>query len=215
MRTFGHLIAVLAVAAATWCGNSLLAEQPAVGPMEKLQKLAEHQGHPAAAVTQLKNFGFEVTSEMEAAAMGITPEDVKAAARRGGSIEARLEAVLKRPLTVDQKRRIADAGRDLVKNRESPSKDYLQDVARATGLSVQQIGKIASPTGRQEPAVDKAALAKIEGLVGRKLMARELNQIRAADERKQAAARSQQEAYARQLAKITGIPQKFVLELLP
>jgi hypothetical protein len=165
-------------------------------------------------VTQLGNFGFEVTPEMEAAAMGITPEDVKAASRRGGAIESRLEAVLKRPLTSEQKRRIADAGRDLARNLEGPRKDYLQDLARATGLSVQQIAKIASPTGRQDPAVDRSALAKIEALVGRSLMARELDQIRAADERKQAAARSQQEAYSRQLAKITGIPQKFVLELL-
>jgi uncharacterized protein YdbL (DUF1318 family) len=182
--------------------------------MERLQKLAERQGHPAAAVTQLRSLGFEATPDMEAAAMGITPEDVKAAARRGGSIESRLEALLKRPLTPQQKRLIADADRDLVQSLEGPRKDYVQDLARATGLSVQQVGKIALPTGRQDPAVDKTALTKIESLVGRRLMARELDQIRAADQRNQAAARSQQEAYARQLAKITGIPHKYVLELL-
>jgi hypothetical protein len=181
--------------------------------MEKLQKLAEHQGHPAAAVTQLKNFGFEVTPEMEAAAMGITPEDIKAAARRGGSIESRLEAVLKRPLSLEQKRRIADAGRDLARNLEGPRKDYLQDVALATGLSVAQAGQIVLSKGKQDPTVDAQAVAKTEKLLGRSLMARELDQIRTADERKQTAARSQQEAYARQLAKITGIPQKFVKQL--
>ena len=207
-------LGIFAVIAWSWAGSPLPAQQPAVGPMEKLQKLAEQQGHPAAAVTQLGNFGFEVTPEMEIAAMGIKPEDIKAAARRGGSIEARLEAVLKRRLGADQKQQIADASRQFARSLEAPRNEYVQDVARATGLSAAQVKQIAMPQGRQDATVDKAALAKIETTLGRKLVAGQLNQIRAADERKQSAAESQQEVFARQLAKVSGIPPKFVLELM-
>ena len=167
----------------------LAAQQPAAGPMERLQKLAEHQGHPAAAVTQLENFGFEVTPEMEAAAMGIQPEDVKAAARKGGSIETRLEALLRRPLTAEQKRRIADAGREFSQNLETPRKEYVESVSRATGLSLAQTTPIVLPKGKQDPTVDIPAVAKLEKLLGRKLIARELDQIRGADRQKRSAGR--------------------------
>ncbi len=195
-------------------GGHVYAKQPAAGPMEKLQKLAEQQGHPAAAVTQLGNFGFQVTPEMEAAAMGITPEDIRAAARRGGPVDARLEAVLKRPLTTDEKRRIADAARLLAQNLEAPRNEYLQDIARATGLSAAQIRQITQPKGRQEPVVDGAAVAKIEAALGQKLVARQLSQIREADKRRQSAADAQQQTFTRQIAQTSGIPQKFVAELM-
>jgi hypothetical protein len=214
MRARGHLIGALAVVAAISCGNPLCAKQPAAGPMARLQKLAEYQGHPAAAVTQLENFGFEVTPEMEAAAMGIKPEDVKAAALKGGSVESRLEALLRRPLTSEQKRRIADAGRELAQNLETPRKEYFESVSRTTGLSLAQTTPIVLPKGKQDPTVDIPAVAKLEKLLGRKLTARELDQIRSADRQKRSAAESLQEGYARRIAAVTGIPAKFVLELL-
>jgi len=214
MRARGHLIRALAVVAAILCGSPLCAQQPTAGPMERLQKLAEHQGHPAAAVTQLENFGFEVTPEMEAAATGIKPEDVKAAARKGGSVESRLEALLRRPLTLEQKRRIADAGRGFSQNLETPRKEYVESVSRTTGLSLAQTTPIVLPKGKQDPTVDIPAVAKIEKLLGRKLIARELDQIRSADRQKRSAAESLQEVYARRIAGITGIPAKFALELL-
>jgi hypothetical protein len=214
MRSLLASVGVVAVMAWVSAFSPAWAKQPNVGPMDKLQKLAEQQGHPEAAVKQLGNLGFQVTQDMEAAAMGITPDDVQAAARRGGAIDARLEAVLKRPLTADEKRRIADAARQFAASLEAPRQEYLQDIARATGLSAAQVQQIALPKGRQDPVIDTAALAKIEAALGHKLVARQLNQIRAADDRKRSAADTQQDVLTRQISQTSGIPPKFVAELM-
>jgi hypothetical protein len=108
----------------------------------------------------------------------------------------------------------SEASRQLAENLEDPRNEYLRDVARATEVPAAQVRQIAMPQGGQDPTVDKAALAKIETTLGRKLTARQLYLIRAADERRQSAVESQQEDFARQIGKVSGIPPKFVLELM-
>ncbi len=108
-RDCGMVMLILGMSLA--CGEVLAAPQPAIGPIRALQRLAERQGHPAAAAQDLRNFGHEVPPEIEAAALGITPEVVRHAIEAGGPLTSRLESVRGRPLSADQVRQVGEAER--------------------------------------------------------------------------------------------------------
>jgi hypothetical protein len=195
------------------CGQVLAAPQPAMGPIRALQRLAERQGHPAAAARDLRNFGYEVPPEIEAAALGITPEVVRRAIEAGGPLTARLESVRGRPLSADQVRRVGEAERQYARQLAPLRQKLAEDAARLTGLPDKKVRKIfARDDGT--PAAGKKAIAELEKQLGRRLSAGDANRLAAAREEFRAATLVPRSVLAQQAGKIAGIPQTVVQELL-
>jgi len=181
--------------------------------MRALQKLAEKQGHPEAAVKDLKNFDFEVPPDVEAAAAGVTPQALRKAIEQDGPLAARLATARGKPLSSDQTRRIGDAERQYARSRESREKKYIRDVAQITGLPESKLRKIlVGSQGR--PTGTKKALAEIEKSLGRRLAVGDANRFTAARDEFLAACESQRKSLARQVAKTAGVPQSVVWELV-
>ena len=195
------------------CGQVLAARQPAPGPTRALQRLAERQGHPAAAAKDLRNFGYQVPPEIEAAAAGITPEVVRRAIEVGGPLTSRLETVRGRPLSADQARRVGEAERDYARQLTPLRQKLAEDAARLTGLPESKVRKIfARDDGT--PAAGKKAIAELQKQLGRRLSAGDANRLAAAREEFRTATQGPRSALAQQAGKIAGIPQSVVQELL-
>jgi len=182
--------------------------------MRALQKLAEKQGHPGAAVQDLQNFGFAVPPDVEAAAAGVTEESLKKAVEQGGPLASRLATARAKPLSSDQTRRIGDAERQYARDRDPLEKKYVQDVVQITGLSEGRLRKILF-RNQGTPTSWKKAIAEIEKSLGRQLSAGDASRFASSREDFLSARESQRKAYARQVGKIAGVPQWVVLELVP
>jgi len=209
----GYRAVALIVGIALACGQAL-AKQPAPGPIKALQRLAEQQGHATAAVRDLKNFGFQVPPDVEAEAAGITPEVVRRAIEVGGPLTTRLETVRGKPLSADQSRRVGEAERKYAQQLAPLRQKLAQDAARLTGLSEKQVRKVfARDNG--SPAAWKRAIADLEKQLGRRLSAGDVNRLAAAREEFRSATQGPRSALAQQAAKIAGIPQSVVQQLLP
>jgi hypothetical protein len=192
---------------------ALAGRPPARGPTQALQRLAEKQGHPGAAAKTLKDFGYPVPPEIEAAAAGITPEAIRQAIAKGGPLTLRLETALRRPLSADQTRRISEAERDSARQLATARQKYVQDAAQSVGLPEDKVRKVLSrDTGK--PAAEKGAVAQFEKLLGHPLAAGDVNRFAAAREAFLAASQSERGAFAQKVGKIAGIPQSVVQELL-
>ena len=89
----------------------------------------------------------------------------------------------------------------------------MQDVAQVTGLSGSKVRKIVA-RDQGTPAAGKKALAEIEKSLGRRLTAGDANRVTAARDEFLAGCESQRKVLARQVAKITGLPQSVVWELV-
>jgi hypothetical protein len=181
--------------------------------MRALQKLAEQQGHPGAAVKDMRNLGFEVPPDVEAAAAGVTPEALRKAIEQDGPLTSRIEIARGKRLSPDQAKKIGEAERQVARDREPPQKKYVQDVAQITGLPESKARKILA-RDQGTPTAGKKALAEIEKSLGRRLTAGDVNRFTAARDEFLAACESQRKVLARQVAKITDLPQSVVWELV-
>lgn len=193
--------------------DSVAAKQPAPGPMRALQKLAEKQGHPEAAVRDLEDFGFQVPPDVEAAAAGVTPKALQKAIEQDGPLAARLETALGRPLSPAQTRQIQDAELQYADSLRPLQEKYAQDVAQITGLPQGKLRKIliskqGTPTGT------KKALAQIEKLLGRRLSAGDAGRCTDARDEFVAACESERTVLARQVAKTAALPRSVVWALV-
>ncbi len=209
----GLRLVALTVAVQIAVAGPLAARQPAPGPMRALQKLAEQQGHPGAAVKDLRNFGFEVPLDVEAAAAGVTPDALRKAIEQDAPLTSRIETARGKRLSSDQAKKIGEAERQLARDREPLQKKYAQDVAQITGLPESKARKIVA-RDQGTPAAGKKTLAEIEKSLGRRLAAGDANRFTAARDEFFAACQSQRKDLARQVAKITDLPQSVVWELV-
>ena len=192
---------------------SLGGEATRAGSDQGVQRLAEKQGHPAAAAQDLRNFGHQVPPEIEAAAAGITPEVVRHAIEVGGPLTSRLETVRGRPLSADQARRVGEAERDYARQLTPLRQKLAEDAARLTGLPESKVRKIfARDDGT--PAAGKKAIAELQKQLGRRLSAADVNRLAAAREDFRSATQGPRSVLAQQAGKIAGIPSSVVQELL-
>lgn len=193
--------------------DSVAARQPAPGPMRALQKLAEKQGHPEAAVRDLEDLGFQVPPDVEAAAAGITPKALQKAMEQDGSLAARLETALGKPLSPARTRQIQDAESQYAESLKPLQEKYAQDVSQITGLPQGKLRKILI-TKQGAPTGTKKALAEIEKSLGRRLSAGDAGRFTDAQDEFLAACQSERKVLARQVAKIAAVPLSVVWALV-
>jgi hypothetical protein len=205
---------VLAACFAWSAAGVLPAKEPAKGPAEALQQFAEKQGHGARTAKALRGAGYEVPPEIEEAVAASRAKGAKRPLPRVGSLVSRLETVLGRPLTVEEKDRIQKASDDFARRLEEPRKKFIAEVARSTRIPDDWIQGIMPSLENQDPSADKKFISRLEGLTPSRLNARQLGEIRTADEDRRASAATLQEAHARQIAKITGLRASIISELL-
>ncbi len=187
--------------------------QPGAGPTAALQKLAEKQGHPAAVGNVLKNFGHQVPPEIEEAAAGIKPDALKSALQQRGTLSARLETLLGKPLSEEQAKPLSEAEKSHARAMENLRRQYVEQVAQVTGLPAAKLRPILLRSDNTARKLEKGVIPDMEKLLGRQLSAADVGQVRSARETLLAKTRSQQEAFARQVAGIAKIPQHVALAL--
>ncbi len=192
----------------TWDGP--LAAEDAI---RALQKLAEKQGHPKAAVKALKDLGYEVPPDVQAEAAGVTRQNLLRAMDQGGPFTSRLETALGRKLSADQVRRITESDREHARQAQPARRRLIEDVVSITGLPEAKVRKILSrDQGTSESK--KQTIAQIEKQLGRPLSAADAARVNAARDTFRTTLESHQTALAGDVAKIVGVPQFVVLQLI-
>jgi hypothetical protein len=104
-----------------------------------------------------------------------------------------------------QRKQVAAAALQCLEELEKPRKQFVADLADATGLDPEQVDGLLPPVGSGPVRVDKAMIAKLESLAGRKLGGGELDALHAAEDRRKAALKPIQERFVRQLAAVSGL----------
>lgn len=199
----------------TLAGELLWAAQPpSPAAVRSLQRLAEQQGHPRAAVRDLTKLGQTPPKEIEAAAAGVKPDALRRAKEQGGPLPARLEIARAKKFSAEQSQRIVAAERELVRQVQSLRTAYQGDVASAAGLPQAKVQQ-ALARDRGEPEGELQVLAQLEKLRGRRLTASEANRVRDARNAFRDGVASKRDALAREVGKIAGLPSWVVKELLP
>jgi len=193
--------------------DSAAAKQPAPGPMRALQKLAEKQGHPEAAVRDLEDLGFQVPPDVEAAAAGVTPKALQKAVEQEGPLAARLETALGKPISPMLTRQIQDAESLYADSLKPLQEKYAQDVSQITGLPQGKLRKVLF-TKQGAPTGTKKAVAEIEKSLGRRLSAGDAGRFTDARDEFLAACELERKALALQVAKIAAVPRSVVWALV-
>lgn len=189
------------------------AKPPSPAATRMLQRLAEQQGHPRAAVRDLKNLGQPVPREVEAAAAGVTADAMRRAGEQSGSLPARLETARGKKLSAEQTQRIVAAEREYLRRVQSLRDKYARDVAKAAGLPETKVQQVLA---RDQGEADRRrqVLAHLEKLRGRPLTAGEAARVGDAREAFRGAIAAQRDALAREVGTISGVPTWVVQELL-
>ncbi len=198
----------LAVLAAGMClarGSAALAAQPTQIPERVLKTLEAQQrnaprqmkGHVAANIKD----GMEMLPRPDAS----SPEKVERAGTIAESVVPRLEAKRGQPMSAWQRKQVAAAALACLEGLEKPRKQFVDDLAGVTGLDPEQIDGLLPPVGSGPAKIDKAMIAKLESLSGRKLGAGELDALRTAEDRRKAAVKPVQASFVRQLATLSGL----------
>lgn len=209
------LIVILALVGGIGPGRLAAAPRvPSSKAAEALQKLAEKQHHPGAAARQLQNLKFEVPASVKAAAAGITPEALQKAIQNRGPLATRLAMLRGRPLTENETRLLNQAHEESLRKLGVQNQEWLERVARATGLSTAQVRQIGLPSTGQLSTATQTAIARLEKQCGHPLTAGQKDQIRTAYQQWYQAAQQQQKTFAQQIARIVAVPQDLVLKLL-
>ena len=133
----------------------------------------------------------------------------------GFNLIQKLEAQLGAPLSVEQKRQIAEASRAAREALIPAQNRFVQQVSQATGVSEPQIRAMMPTIGQQNSNFDKNIIPKIEAILGRSLTAQEREEIGRADREKKAAMLPVQDSFAQQLSQITGLPTQQIRAILP
>ncbi len=202
-----------AVTAFLASGPLWAAKPPSPTAVKALQRVAEQQGHPQAAVRDLKNFGHSATKEVEAAAAGVKVDAIRRAGEQNGPLTARLETARGKKLSPEQSRRIVAAEQEHLRHIQSLRSQYHQVVAKALRLPE---AKIQQALARDQGEVDRErqVLSQLEKLLARRLTASEVQRIRDAGDAFRDAMASQRDALAAEIGKISGLPAWVVKELL-
>jgi hypothetical protein len=133
----------------------------------------------------------------------------------GFNLIQKLEAQLGAPLSAEQKRQIAEAGRATREALIPAQNQFVQQVSQAIGVSEAQIRAMMPTIGQQNNNFDKNIIPKIEAILGRSLTAQEIAEIGRADREKKAAMLPVQDSFAQQISQITGLPAMQIKGLLP
>jgi len=204
-RSWKMGLAVLAAGVCLGLGSPAVSAQPTRIPERVLRTLEAQQrnapremkGHVAANIKD----GMEMLPRPD----GSSPEDVQRAGAVAEALVPRLEARRGQPMSAWQRKQVAAAALQCIESLEGPRKQFVDDLADVMGVDPEQIDGLLPPVGPGTGPVDKAMIAKLESLAGRKLRGGELDALRTADERKQAALKPIQERFVRQLATLSGL----------
>jgi len=153
-----------------------------------------------------------LTTMLTAMALAQNPPERRAV---GNSLIAKLEAKLDKPLTADQRAKIAEASKKSAEELKSLQAEFVEKIAKAVKLPVSDIQPMMPKIGEANPGFDKNMIPKLETKLGRKLSAAEMDTIRKADTAKKSAMKPVQDKFAKQLAEITGLAIETVRAMLP
>jgi len=128
--------------------------------------------------------------------------------------EQRFEAKLGKPLTADQKQRIAKALQTYATSTRTPHIKFIQDLARGLNQTEDVIAPLVPLGTSPTESLDKIIAPKLEGKLARKLTPAETQRIKTLDDGRKALLKTLQDNYAKQLAAITGLPLAAVTEII-
>lgn len=137
-----------------------------------------------------------------------------APAQPSSELELKIEAKLGRPLTADQKQRITKAAQAYPSSLRGPHAKFIQDVARSLNQTDDVVGALIPMNSIGTDGAEKSVVPKLEGKLNRKLNPGEIQRIKALDDARKASLKALQDAYARQLSSISGVPLPAMTEIL-
>jgi hypothetical protein len=127
----------------------------------------------------------------------------------------KVEARLGKPLSGDQRPQFARTATSLSDALLPPQQKFAQTIAQIFKLPLAEVQTMVPTTGAGSNGFEQGIIPKLETRIGRSFTPQELQQVRIADNAKQAEMSEIQSQFVPRLAQITGLSKEQLLQLLP